>query len=248
MNACSLEVPIDTLEQARIAAPHADRLEVCDDLASEGWSPTPELLQAVTSAVAGTKTEVVALVRPRPEDGETGLSVEHFLASTTVIDAALQTIDDAAQAGADAVAVGLLLPDGRIDVDSCDRLHRAAADRGLAVSFLRMFDLVPDRTEAIRTLTDLGFRRILTAGTRGWSTEGASIEDRIEVLRSDVATAERATPTSPVQIVAAGGVRSGNARAFMAATPHLHSSGRIDHGPDESELARLAHLARESGA
>ena len=35
----TLEVPIDSIEGARLAAPFATRLEVCHDLGSEGWTP-----------------------------------------------------------------------------------------------------------------------------------------------------------------------------------------------------------------
>ncbi len=248
MSRFSLEVPIDALAQAQRAAPYADRLEVCEDLSSEGWSPSAELLKSVVAAVVEHSSEVVALVRPRPQNGSTGLEAENFLASTPVIDASLQTIEDAAQAGADAVAIGLLLPDGRIDVESCRILQHAATNFGLNVSFLRMFDLVPDRAEAIRTITELGMRRILTAGTRGWSTDGASIDDRVRLLQSDVTAAEHAARSmqgEPVEIVAAGGVRSSNATAFMSATPHLHSSCRIDQGPDLGELSSLSSLKQK---
>ncbi|NDG63004.1 MAG: hypothetical protein EBY29_05995 [Planctomycetes bacterium] len=35
-----LEVPVDSIAGAMMAAPFADRLELCDDLSSEGWTPT----------------------------------------------------------------------------------------------------------------------------------------------------------------------------------------------------------------
>ena len=38
----TLEVPVDSFENAIIASKYAERLEVCDDLASDGW--TPDLL------------------------------------------------------------------------------------------------------------------------------------------------------------------------------------------------------------
>ena len=79
-------------------------------------------------------------------------------------------------------------------------------------------------------------------------TDGASIDDRVRLLQSDVTAAEHAARSmqgEPVEIVAAGGVRSSNATAFMSATPHLHSSCRIDQGPDLGELASLSSLKQK---
>ena len=117
MSKPTLEIPIDGLAAARFSAPKADRLEVCVDLASEGWTPSRELLQSVVDAVADQATEVVSLIRPQLTGEPVGLEAEHFLASPAILDASLEAIDDAARAGANAVAVGLLTPDGAIDVE-----------------------------------------------------------------------------------------------------------------------------------
>ena len=81
----TLEIPIDTLGAARFSAAKTDRLEVCADLASEGWTPSLEFLQSVVDAVADQATEVVSLIRPRLADQPVGLEAHHFLASPAIL-------------------------------------------------------------------------------------------------------------------------------------------------------------------
>ena len=56
----TLEVPLDSLAAAELAGPLADRLEVCSDLASEGWSPDPWLVRAIRARTSAT---IVAMIR-----------------------------------------------------------------------------------------------------------------------------------------------------------------------------------------
>ncbi len=60
----TLEVPIDSVEAARLAAPLATRLEVCHDLSSEGWTPKMNLVRECRELVDGTPCTVVAMIRP----------------------------------------------------------------------------------------------------------------------------------------------------------------------------------------
>ena len=65
----TLEVPIDSIEGARLAAPFATRLEVCHDLSSEGWTPRMELLRACREVVEGTPCTLVSMIRPEIPGG-----------------------------------------------------------------------------------------------------------------------------------------------------------------------------------
>ncbi len=79
----TLEIPIDSVEAAEAAAPHLrprDRFELCEDLASEGWTPTPELIREVRRQVP-SEVEVVAMIRPRLADSRAMLDLEAFLAT-----------------------------------------------------------------------------------------------------------------------------------------------------------------------
>ena len=238
----TLEVPVDSLESARHAVGFVDRLEVCSDLETEGWTPDLELLREVVDLVGSGTTGVVALIRPRLGTSGTGREIGDFVADDECLEASLADIESAADAGADSVAIGPLLPDGRIDRDACSKLVAQAHRRGLSVSFLRTIDLAPDREEAIRTLAGTGVVRVLTAGIHGWETEASPLELRAETCAEDVlraASIARELGRAPLDIMIGGGIRSTNATGFLRRTPHLHSSCRREGCFDREELLDL---------
>lgn len=241
----TLEVPIDSIEAARLAAPFATRLEVCHDLSSEGWTPRMELVRACRGLVEGTPCAVVAMIRPQFPGGRTELDVAAFATTPRLLDLCLREIDAAADAGAHSVGVSLLTPDGFVDREANARLLAHARDRGLVPAFLRTFDLLADRARGMRDLAELGFVRFITAGVLGWDASVASLDERIAVVRRDVerAAAEAARlGRTPVEVIPGGGVRGSNARRWLALSPHLHSScrrnGRLEL--DELESIRAA--------
>ena len=234
----TLEVPLDSLESAVLAAPYADRLELCDDLASEGWSPTEALVRSVRAAV---ETELVVMVRPRLSGADTSLTASGFAATARVIDACRADIEMAARAGAESVAIALLTRDGFVDMEACGQLAACARAARLEVAFLRAFDLLKDRERGMRNICALGVQRVVTAGVMGWDASVTPLERRLEVLEVDTAQARRfATPSSaPVEVVAGGGVRWSNALDFLAISPHLHASCRRDGAISREELEAL---------
>ncbi|MCH2144268.1 MAG: hypothetical protein MK082_03865 [Phycisphaerales bacterium] len=252
MNRCTtLEIPIDSIESARHAVVAADRLEVCSDLDTEGWTPDPELLREVVGLADGHQVEVVALIRPRHRSGSGGAGIEDFLVTTEVMAASLDAVESAADAGANTVAIGPLRSDGRVDREACERLVRHASQRGLRVSFLRSIDLVPDREEAIGTLFELGVVRILTAGVTGWDATAVTLEERAARCRRDVLFAGSladATEREPIEVMIGGGVRSSNVTAFTACSPHVHSSCREDGRFDLDELERMRRALDRMGS
>lgn len=234
----TLEVPLDSLQSAVLAAPYADRLELCDDLASEGWSPSVNLVRSVRAAV---EVELVAMVRPRVVGASTALTIAGFTANEVVVDSAVREIEEFARAGADSVAIGLLTGDGLIDMEACGRLVATAHGAGLTVGFLRTFDLLVDRERGMRNILALGVTRLLTAGVLGWDAASATLEERLAVIELDVLNARRcaATGSAGVEVVVGGGVRSSNALAGLAVSPHLHASCRRNGVINRDELAML---------
>ena len=73
-----LEVPLDSIESAILAAPFADRLELCDDLSSEGWTPSMALVRAAAECVDPARTQVVSMIRPRSMTNSDKLDVAAF--------------------------------------------------------------------------------------------------------------------------------------------------------------------------
>ncbi len=240
--AVTLEVPLDSLDSARLAAPFADRLELCDDLATEGWTPSTDLIRGARDLIDRRRTVLVAMIRPRLPESRFSLEVADFATTPRLLDASLLDVDRCAAAGADEVAVGPLTMDGRIDREATRLLRDRANRRGLGVAFLRTFDLLADRSRGWTDLTELGIGRVLTAGVHGWNAGSESIERRVARYRADrdaASQAARATGMPAPAIAAGGGVRSSNATSFLAITPHLHASCRTGGRIDPGELAAL---------
>ena len=251
----TLEVPVDSLESAVLAAPFSTRLELCDDLPSEGWTANMRMVERIRSVV---DTHLVAMIRPRFADSPLTLTVESFMATKRVIAASTQEIRAAAAAGANSVAIGLLQADGHVDMNACGELAELARSLKLEVAFLRTFDLLRDRARGMRDITALGMKRVVTAGVLGWDAAAATIEQRLAVLRNDCVNALAAANVNsatrmksgadiknvgacaPVEIVPGGGVRASNAAQFMSVSPHLHASCRRD-GIFNIDEIRLLH-------
>ena len=238
----TLEIPLDSIESARIAAPLATRLELCDDLSSEGWTPTMELIRGCRELVEGTQTTLVSMIRPRLAGASRALDVAAFATTPRSLDASLREIEASALAGAHSVAIGMLTPDGFVDMDACARLGQLARDHGLVVAFLRTFDLLADRDRGVRDIVALGFTRFISAGVLGWDAAVAPLSARIDVLRRDQEVAQREATRlgrACIEVVPAGGVRASNAREWLAITPHLLASCRRDGAFNVDELNAL---------
>lgn len=240
----TLEVPIDSIAAAEAAGPLADRLEVCSDLASEGWSPDPWLIREIRSR---TRCQIVAMIRPRADHAIESLRAEAFRCTPRLLEQCLREIDALARAGADSVAIGPLDGSRSIDHQACERMLHAARGRGMSVSFLRTFDLIDDRERAARDVAALGFDRLLTAGIQGWDASSRSLSERmhevartIAIIQSEAARLRRPPPA----VMPCGGVRATNAAAWLTITPHLHASCRTGSSLDARELQALHSVLR----
>ncbi len=239
MTTPTLEVPVDGFDAAMLAAPFATRLELCEDLSSEGWSPDWELVRRLRAA---TPVHLVAMIRPRFRGAVAELVPAAFRATGAFMDACLRDIQSAADAGANSVAISALDAEGHVDRAATVRLGQEARRLGLEVAFLRTFDLLADRERGMRDITELGFVRVVTAGVRGWDASVATLDERMDALAADTARARMfAAPIgrTPVEIVPGGGVRAANARQFMRISPHLHASCRCDGAISRDELVAL---------
>ncbi len=246
----TLEVPLDSLDAALLAAPFADRLELCDDLPSEGWTPTPALIRSVRERIDPARTSIVSMIRPRSANLSAHLDVAAFTTTPRILEDALREIDASAKAGADSVAIGLLAADGLVDMDACARMRDVALSHGMIVAFLRTFDLLTDRQRGMDDITALGMTRVVTAGVLGWDQSVLTLEERLAVLASDVRHAAQAASkygVTPVEIVPGGGVRASNAAEFLRVSPHLHASCRRDGVIAAAELHALGAVLAAPG-
>lgn len=203
-DAITYEICIDSVAGASAAqAAGAQRVELCDNLVDGGTTPSVGMISIVRAQIS---IGLHVIIRPRGGD---------FYYSEQEMDVMLADIAAVKAAGADGVVIGLLLPDGQVDVPRTAALVQAA--RPMRVTFHRAIDLARDPFEAVDAIASLGIERILTSGQSNTALEGAAC------IASMVRHA-----AGRVRIMAGGGVNAGNVRELIAATgvQEIHCSGR----------------------
>jgi copper homeostasis protein len=178
----TLEVCVDSVASAvRAVAGGARAVELCCALVEGGLTPSAGLVRAVR---AGVDVRLRVLVRPRPGD---------FVYDAQELAVMLEDVRVAREAGADGVVVGVLTPEGDVDVDAM-RALRAGAGDGVELTFHRALDVARDYFAAFDALLDLGFvDRVLTSGREQTAERGAArvraLVDRARARKSDVVVA-----------------------------------------------------------
>ena len=115
---------------AAAAAGGAATLELCAAMDVDGLTPSPAAVRAARRAFPAPG--VMVMIRPRSGD---------FVFSQEKVNMMLRQIDEAADAGADGVVVGVLRPDDHtVDEAALARLVAAAQRHGLITTFHRAFD------------------------------------------------------------------------------------------------------------
>ena len=212
-----LEICVDSLADARIAAEHgADRLELNVALESGGLTPTPGLVASVRQALIGKGREIplISMLRPRAGDF-VYRSDEH-----EVMQADLERL---LEMGVDGVALGVLTAQGAINVARCRDLLRRMP--GAEAVFHRAFDFVVDPARALEQLIDLGFRRVLTSGQAASAIEGAALIARlIEQSRGRI------------EILPGAGVRAGNVAQLVERTGCDQVHGSLKPRQKQAEI------------
>lgn len=203
----------------------AGRIELCDNLAVGGTTPSLGVIeQAVAIVRERDGAEVRVIIRPRGGD---------FVYGEAELKAMETDIRMAAANGVDGVVLGCLKVRKSggymLDASATERLikvARAAGEmrgRGLGVTFHMAFDALEpaDQLPAIDTLAEIGVDRILTHG----GAAGTRIEDNIARLRSYV---ERAA--GRVIVLPGGGITYENAAALAQTLGvcELHGTRIVD--------------------
>ena len=195
-----VEICVDDLDGVLAAElGGAQRVELCGDLLEGGTTPSMGLIELVLQRASRVGVQI--MVRPRGGD---------FVYSATeleVMAADLRSI--ALAAGRSRVAVGVVLgvltPEGLVDVAAMRSLMDAAGD--VPVTFHKAIDASADVLSAYETLRELGVERVLTSGGPGTAAEGSAV----------LAELVRGSAGGP-RILAGGGVRPANVAALVAAT------------------------------
>jgi copper homeostasis protein len=181
----------------------AGRIELCASLDEGGVTPSHGTL---VLAREGLTIPLYVLIRPRGGD---------FLYENIEIECMLDDIEHCRDLGCDGVVVGALTAEGDVDTEACTLFMRAAGTMG--VTFHRAFDLVPDRRDALETLIDLGFERVLTSGGMQSAVAGAA-----SIAQLVTQAGER------IVVMPGAGIEPGNAANLRAATHarEFHASAK----------------------
>lgn len=152
---------VTLLEKAMQAG--ARRIELCDNLAVGGTTPSYGVTKAAVELAANYDTTIMTMIRPRSGD---------FVYNDLEIAIMLEDICLTAQAGSQGVVFGALTADKKLDKPNLEKL--IAASKGMEIVFHMAFDELSDedQPEAIDWLSQAGVTRILTrAGVSGDSLE-----------------------------------------------------------------------------
>lgn len=205
MRGYTLECCVDSVESA-IAATQggASRLELCADLPLGGTTPGINLYRQVKKHCP---LPVHVLVRPRFGD---------FCYSPHELDIIEADVRMFAQEGANSVVLGVLSPNGHLDIAAMRRLILAA--QTTKITLHRAFDMCADPLAALEECIELGISAILTSGQKNSAVEGAS----------QIAALHRAA-ANRLEIIAGAGVCSDSiqALAIEAQTNAFHMSGKV---------------------
>jgi copper homeostasis protein len=154
------EACVETFEEAVLAEKRgANRIELCSDLASDGLTPSVELMQKTCSNL---NIPVMVMIRPR---------AGNFVYSEEEIIQMKAGIDEAKKAGAAGVVFGLLNKENQIDVYNTSILAEYA--KPLPVTFHKAIDVLDNPVEGAKIVSAIpGIKRILTSGGKPTALEG----------------------------------------------------------------------------
>jgi copper homeostasis protein len=119
--------------------------------------------------------------------------------------------------GTDGVSFGFLNEDRTIDKNRCQEFLENVKNEGRKATFHRAFDCTRDPYEAIETLIDLGFDRLLTSGQEATAEEGIHLLADLQKKYGN-----------QIEIIAGCGVNENNAQKIIDKTgiKQLHSTCR----------------------
>ena len=186
---------VTLLEKAMQAG--ARRIELCDNLAVGGTTPSYGVIKAAVELASNYDTTIMTMIRPRGGD---------FFYNDLEISIMLEDIRLTAQAGSQGVVFGALTADKKLDKANLEKL--IAASRGMEIVFHMAFDELSeqDQLEAIDWLSQAGVTRILTRA----GVSGDSLEKRFAHYRIILEHA-----AGKIEILPGGGIDMDNRQTFI---------------------------------
>ena len=186
---------VTLLEKAMQAG--ARRIELCDNLAVGGTTPSYGVTKAAVELAANYDTTIMTMIRPRGGD---------FVYTDLEIAIMLEDIRLTAQAGSQGVVFGALTADKKLDKANLEKL--IAASKGMEIVFHMAFDELSeeDQLEAIDWLSQAGVTRILTRA----GVSGDSLDKRFAHYHRILEHAK-----GKIEILPGGGIDLDNRQTFI---------------------------------
>ena len=186
---------VTLLEKAMQAG--ARRIELCDNLAVGGTTPSYGVTKAAVELAANYDTTIMTMIRPRGGD---------FVYNDLEIAIMLEDIRLTAQAGSQGIVFGALTADKKLDKPNLEKL--IAASKGMEIVFHMAFDELSDddQLEAIDWLSQAGVTRILTRA----GVSGDSLEKRFAHYHRILEHAK-----GKIEILPGGGIDLDNRQTFI---------------------------------
>ena len=186
---------VTLLEKAMQAG--ARRIELCDNLAVGGTTPSYGVTKAAVELAANYDTTIMTMIRPRGGD---------FVYTDLEIAIMLEDIRLTTQAGSQGVVFGALTADKKLDKPNLEKL--IAASKGMEIVFHMAFDELSDedQLEAIDWLSQVGVTRSLTRA----GVSGDSLEKRFAHYHRILEQAK-----GKIEILPGGGIDLDNRQTFI---------------------------------
>lgn len=208
------------ISAANAKAGGATRIELCRELEIGGLTP---ICKDIVHCKLALDLRVHVLVRPRGGD---------FCYDEVELDMIRREIDVCQQNGADAVVVGFLTREGKIDEALTREMVRRA--RGMEVTFHRAFDEVrQDPQEALEAVIRCGCHRLLTSGCQASAWEGR------DVIKNLVRQAQ-----GRIKILAGAGITPENVRDIINYTGVTEVHGSCKHTLRDGTVETDAEIVR----
>ena len=186
---------VTLLEKAMQAG--ARRIELCDNLAVGGTTPSYGVTKVAVELAANYDTTIMTMIRPRGGD---------FVYNDLEIAIMLEDIRLTAQSDSQGVVFGALTADKKLDKANLEKL--IAASKGMEIVFHMAFDELSeeDQLEAIDWLSQAGVTRILTRA----GVSGDSLEKRFAHYHRILEHAK-----GKIEILPGGGIDLDNRQTFI---------------------------------
>ncbi len=157
-----LEICANSVDSALMAQKGgAQRVELCDNIYEGGTTPSYGAIK-----VAGERLNIELNIIIRPRGGD-------FCYSDLEFEIMQKDIEFAKKNGVNGIVIGLLHPDGSIDVKRTKQLVELA--KPMPVTFHRAFDVSNEPFQALDDIIDCGCDRLLTSGHKNKAYDGVDL-------------------------------------------------------------------------